>query len=150
MGVKPNKNHWAKQIARVDSKDFRTKPYISNTSFPRLAYLDRAGKLKDQCSSPSDLKRAEVALSPDYSQSLLATVEYDGTGHFIIYDADVINNELDKVAAGKGYVDLRNVSFEDSFTISGLTLNKGGILNSVQGYDLDNQDNIRVVLVKSF
>ncbi|WP_172993677.1 hypothetical protein, partial [Lactobacillus helveticus] len=38
--------------------------------------------------------------------------------------ADVINNELDKVAAGKGYVDLRNVSFEDSFTIPGLTLIK--------------------------
>ncbi|CDI41292.1 Putative uncharacterized protein [Lactobacillus helveticus CIRM-BIA 953] len=36
---------------------------------------------------------------------MLATVEYDGTGHFILYDADVINNELDKIAAGKGYVD---------------------------------------------
>ena len=80
---------------------------------------------------------------------MLATVEYDGTGHFILYDADVINNELDKVAAGKGYVDLRNVSFEDSFIIPGLTLNKGGILNSVQGYDLDNQGNIYISSQKS-
>ena len=50
---------------------------------------------------------------------------------------------------GKGYVDLRNVSFEDSFTIPGLTLNKGGILNSVQGYDLDNQGNIYISSQKS-
>ena len=47
VGTK-NKNKWASQIARVD---IRYKSYASsNTEFPRLAYLNRAGNPEDQCS----------------------------------------------------------------------------------------------------
>lgn len=77
VGTK-NKNKWASQIARVD---IRYKSYASsNTEFPRLAYLNRAGNPEDQCSG-DEMERAEVAVSPDYSMLLIATIENNGTGH---------------------------------------------------------------------
>lgn len=91
VGTK-NKNKWASQIARAD---IRYKSYASsNTEFPRLAYLNRAGNPEDQCSG-DEMERAEVAVSPDYSMLLIATIENNGTGHFSIYDLNVINNALD-------------------------------------------------------
>lgn len=84
VGVKPTKEHWAKQIARVDIRSLKaSKTYDSNTAFPRIAYLDQAGEPKDYCQSPENFKRAEAALSPDYTKMLIATMENDGTGHFV-------------------------------------------------------------------
>ena len=99
VGVKPTKEHWAKQIARVDIRSLKaSKTYDSNTAFPRIAYLDQAGEPKDYCQSPENFKRAEAALSPDYTKMLIATMENDGTGHFVIYNAKMINQALDDLA----------------------------------------------------
>lgn len=143
MGVKPTKEHWAKQIARVDIRSLKaSKTYDSNTAFPRIAYLDQAGEPKDYCQSPENFKRAEAALSPDYTKMLIATMENDGTGHFVIYNAKMINQALDDTSID--YVDLRDKQkypCEDSFTIS----NFDDLMNnSVQGYDLDNAGNIYI------
>lgn len=136
VGTK-NKNKWASQIARVD---IRYKSYASsNTEFPRLAYLNRAGNPEDQCSG-DEMKRAEVAVSPDYSMLLIATIENNGTGHFSIYDLNVINNALD-AAGNNGFVNMGDYQCETSFTVYGLY---GSVLNSVQGYDLDNFGNIYI------
>ena len=143
VGVKPTKEHWAKQIARVDIRSLKaSKTYDSNTAFPRIAYLDQAGEPKDYCQSPENFKRAEAALSPDYTKMLIATMENDGTGHFVIYNAKMINQALDDTSID--YVDLRDKQkypCEDSFTIS----NFDDLMNnSVQGYDLDNAGNIYI------
>lgn len=133
VGVKPTKEHWAKQIARVDIRSLKaSKTYDSNTAFPRIAYLDQAGEPKDYCQSPENFKRAEAALSPDYTKMLIATMENDGTGHFVIYNAKMINQALDDTSID--YVDLRDKQkypCEYSFTIS----NFDDLMNnSVQGY----------------
>lgn len=141
VGTK-NKNKWASQIARAD---IRYKSYASsNTEFPRLAYLNRAGNPEDQCSG-DEMERAEVAVSPDYSMLLIATIENNGTGHFSIYDLNVINNALDE-AGNNCFVNMGNYQCETSFTVYGLY---GSVLNSVQGYDLDNSGNIYITSQKS-
>lgn len=150
VGTKPNKTNWAKQIARVNIKT-KGGYHNSNTDFPRLAYLDRAGAEKDHCPTPDSMERAEAALSPSYDLFLLATVEKDGTGHFIIYDANVINSKLDNVESNNGYVDLRSIKVKDddknynSFTIANLLgTNSDSIVNSIQGYDIDDDGNIYI------
>lgn len=139
------KTNWDKQIARVNITNGKHS-YDSNTQLPRLAYLDRAGALEDRCANPSDLKRAEAAVSPDYTKFLLATVENDGTGHFIIFDNNVINNLLDDAEANNDYVDLRYVNYLESFTVSNFVdkYDTSFAVNSVQGYDLDNAGNIYI------
>lgn len=143
VGTKPRtdtKTLWDKQIARVDIR-YNGGSHYSNTDFPRLAYLDRAGADEDHCATPDDMERSEAAVSPSYSKFLIATVETDGTGHFIVYDMDTINNLLDDAESSNDYVDLRDVPYLDSFTIDGLA---GDILNSIQGYDIDDNGNIYI------
>lgn len=145
VGTKPRTDTqtlWDKQVARVNIKENGGAHY-SNTDFPRLAYLDRAGAEKDHCANPNDMERSEAAVSPSYSKFLIATIETDGTGHFIIYNMDKINNLLDEVEETKDYVDLRKVSCLESFTVKNFA-GDGAVLNSVQGYDLDDAGNIYI------
>lgn len=68
-------------------------PHYSNTDFPRLSYLNRAG------SNPfagNKMTHAEAAVSPDYTKFLIATVENNCIGHFTIYNLDTINEKLDE------------------------------------------------------
>lgn len=100
--------------------------------------MNRAGNPQDRCSGDS-IERIEAAVSPDYDKFLVASVEFDGTGHFAIYDLDTINNALDN--AGTGYVNIGNIQCEESFTISDLM---DDVDNSIQGYDLDETGNIYI------
>lgn len=143
IGVKPSYNdpkyEWAKQIARVDIRT-QMGPHSSNTEFPRLAYLNRAGS--DPFSGDA-MTHAEAAVSPDYKKFLIATIENGEIGHFTIYDLDTINNALDNV--GIGYVSLDGFPYENSFTISNLYgSGQNNIVNSIQGFDLDNDENIYI------
>lgn len=139
---KSNKIKWDKQIARVDIRKIG-KTYYSNTQLPRLAYLNRAGdgvKPDGSTYAGSDLKRAEAALSPDYSKFLLATVDNSGNGYFVIYDANVINDALDNVESNTGYVNLDSVPYEESFVVPNFV----DTVTSIQGYDIDNDGNIYI------
>lgn len=142
VGTKPTPK-WDTQIARVDISSMG-RVYYSNTDFPRLAYLNRAGDLRKPDGSTyagSDMKRSEAAVSPDYSKFLVATVDNSGNGYFTIYDNNLINNELDNVEYNNGYVNLGNVSYLESFVIPGFYED---VKSSIQGYDIDNAGNIYV------
>lgn len=141
VGTKPGPK-WDKQIARVDIKTIG-KTYSSNTQLPRLAYLNRAGdgvKPDGSTYAGSDLKRAEAALSPDYSKFLLATVDNSNNGYFVIYNANVINDALDNVESNNGYVNLGSVPYEESFVVPNFV----DTVTSIQGYDIDNDGNIYI------
>lgn len=150
IGVKPSNItyssiKWAKQIARIDIRKTR-RDHSSNTDFPRLAFLSYAG------SNPYGGKymtHEEAAISPDYTKLLIASVESNHIGHFTIYDLDYINQKLDE--AGTNYVSLKGLSYIDSFTINNLydsdakpNDNTDYILNSIQGFDIDNSGNIYI------
>lgn len=145
IGVKPSKIEgskiiWAKQIARVDLRN-QMGPHYSNTDFPRLSYLNRAG------SNPfagNKMTHAEAAVSPDYTKFLIATVENNCIGHFTIYNLDTINEKLDEKGNSED-VNLETVKYEDSFIIDNLyDDDNNSIVNSIQGYDLDNDGNIYI------
>lgn len=143
VGVKPSHNDpnydWAKQIARIDIR-YTSGSHTDNTEFPRLAFLSYAG------SAPfggDSMTHAEAAVSPDYTKLLIATIENGETGHFTIYNLDEINRSLDN--AGKGYVSLEGFPYQDSFTVSNLYgEGQDNIINSIQGFDLDNDGNIYI------
>lgn len=143
IGVKPSHNDpnykWAKQIARVDIRT-QMGPHSSNTEFPRLAYLNRAG---NNAFSGDAMTHAEAAVSPDYTKFLIATIENGKIGHFTIYNLDTINNALDN--ASTGYVSLDGFPYQKSFTISNLYGDEqNNIVNSIQGFDIDNNGSIYI------
>src|SRR5699024_6475280 len=87
---------------------------------------------------------AEAAVSPNYKKILIATIENNRIGHFIIYDLDKINQALDKSGKYKD-VSVDGFEYEDSFTINNLYGNaEDAVVNSIQGYDLDNDGNIYI------
>lgn len=87
---------------------------------------------------------AEAAVSPNYKKFLIATIENNRIGHFTIYDLDKINQALDKSGKYKD-VSLDGFEYEDSFTINNLYGNaEDAVVNSIQGYDLDNDGNIYI------
>lgn len=136
---------WDIQIARVDITN--NPNYSSNTDFKRLAALNTAGPFpygKDI--NGRTLECAEAALSPDYSTMLIATVDNYGTGYFTQYSTSTIHSELDNTP---DYVDMSTVPYikEKSFKIDNFYNKEGGadvIVNSIQGYDLDNEGDIYI------
>ncbi|GHV98367.1 bacteriocin [Lactobacillus nasalidis] len=130
---------WDKQIARVDIKEQRGS-HSSHLDFPRLAYLNRAGS---HPYSGKEFGRAEAAVSPNHQKFLLVTVDTSGNGYFTIYSLSTINKALDQVASrsdGKNYVNMENVAYLESFYYPNLS----GIINSYQGFDMDNYGNIYI------
>src|SRR5699024_9659932 len=92
---------------------------------------------------------AEAAVSANYKKFLIATIENNRIGHFTIYDLDKINQALDKSGKYKD-VSLDGFEYEDSFTINNLYGNaEDAVVNSIQGYDLDNDGNIYISSQKS-
>lgn len=179
-----SKSKWDTQIARIDIKN--SKPaYSSNLQLTRIGYLNNAGKSKDRFSG-KNLHRVEIALSPDYTKFLVASVENNGTGHFSIYPAHCINEALDKAESTHDLVNLGQLTDKladpdkseiESFTVKPfLTMYKStykyikgkgkgkkkrvkrvreevehfhGNINSVQGYDIDNDGNIYITSQRS-
>ena len=140
---------WDTQIARVQIP--ASQSYSSNTSLPRLSYLNRAGigKKIDQNGNfrdtftGNDLLRSEAAVSPgpNYDRFLLATVDTAGNGYFFLYRLADINNALNK--AGTADVNIATIPCLGYFAIPKITDELEGI-GSIQGYDLDDQNNIYI------
>lgn len=130
---------WDKQIARVDIKAQKGS-HSSHLDFPRLAYLNRSG------SHPypgENFVRAEAAVSPNHQKFLLATIDNSGNGYFTIYSLSVINKPLDQVASlsnGDNYVNMGNIAYLESFYYPNLS----SLINSYQGFDMDDYGNIYI------
>lgn len=147
IGTNPNKGPWATQIARVNIKS-NGGPHHTYYDFPCLAYLDRAGNVP----YTGSFVRAEAAVSPDHTKFLLVTVDNNGKGYFTIYNLAAINEALDSVQHNdktNRYFDIGNISeadIVDKFTItnlfSGNVKDTRYILHSLQGFDVDNSNNV--------
>lgn len=132
---------WASQIARVQIPG---GSFSSNTQLPRFSCLNRAGngtKIDGSTFAGTDLYRSEAAVSPDYSKFLLATIDTNGNGYFYLYDLDEINQALND--AGTTDVDIGTIPCLESFAIPNIT-NEYNSIGSIQGYDLDNYNNIYI------
>lgn len=146
IGTKP-KGTWAIQIARVNIKN-NGGYHNTHYDFPRLAHLDRAGNME----YTGSLTRAEAAVSSDHTKFLLVTVDSNGKGYFTIYNLAAINEALDSVQYNDGanrYFDISNISpsdIVDEFTIEKLysknVNDTNYILHSLQGFDVDNDNNV--------
>lgn len=142
IGTKPSHSHmqWDQQIARVDLTNMGTQ-HCSHLEFPRLGYLNRVGNYPV---AGTAMKRVEAAVSPDLSRILIASLEYNGTGHFTIYPLAAVNKVLDQAAKcspASRYVNLSALPYLEAFTVARLS---PGWLNSVQGYAIDNPGNIYI------
>lgn len=146
IGTKAHKG-WAIQIARVNIKN-NGGPHDSHYDFPRLAHLDKAGNMN----YTGNLVRAEAAVSSDHTKFLLVTIDSNGKGYFTIYNLAAINNALDSIQYNDGatrYYDIGNINeadIVDKFTIDRLYSNEVNdssyILHSLQGFDVDNSNNV--------
>lgn len=154
IGTKPNKKNWAIQIARVNIKT-NGGYHDTHYDFPRLAHLDHAGNV----SYNGSLTRAEAAVSPDHTKFLLVTVNDSGKGYFTIYKLAAINTALDSVQNNDGahrFFDIGEISPQDivdQFTIDNLyskdVKDTSFILHSLQGFDVDNDNNVFISSQKS-
>lgn len=144
VGTKPKwgGHWWTTQIARLDFSQGKIVGR-SNTDFPRLSYLNRAGAgYDDQVVYPGkNLQRVEAAVSPDQKQLLIATIGFDHAGHFALYDLAEVNQELDAAADQAQDVNVENLHCLGAFVIPAFNSQH---FQSVQGYALDNDDNIYV------
>lgn len=145
VGTKPKRTGsiaWTTQIARVNLKAEQHE-FNSNTQLPRLAYLNRAGSglENNKMAYPGkDLVRVEAAVSPDRQHFLIATIDCNHTGYFSLYSLAEVNENLDQ-AEPNGYVDIENLQCLGAFKVPALN---SDLLHSIQGYDLDNDNNIFV------
>lgn len=140
VGTKPNADNWAKQIARVQFPSYGTVIHYSNTEMPRLSYLNRAGQEFGIDYAGANMKRVEAAVSPSYQDLLIASVDYNGTGYFSIYNLEEVNNALDRVEGTGQDVPITNLSCRAAFRID----NFNSTVDSIQGYDIDDDRNIFV------
>lgn len=129
-----NKYGWDKQIARVKVPDY--KLHNHNYELPRLSWLTHAGGMviNDQ-----DFNRSEAALSPDYSKMLIAVTDKQGNGYFSLYDTNVVNDALDRNGSSTD-TRLDKLPYLKSFKVSNFVT----IVQSLQGFDIDENDNIYV------
>lgn len=140
VGTKKDSNGWTKQIARVQFPSAGSVSYRSNTEMPRLSYLNRAGQEYGISYAGADMKRVEAAVSPSYRDLLIASVDYNGTGYFSIYNLNEVNNALDRVEGTGRDVPITNLSCHTAFRI----YNFNSTIGSIQGYDIDDERNIFV------
>lgn len=146
IGTKPKKHGsilWDTQIARVDLSNGPIQ-VDSNTQLPRLSYMNRAGYGFGDNSVPipgSQFERLEAAVSPDYKKFLVASIDLNHTGRFALYDLDEINQALDQAEADNSDVNIQNLHCLGAFAIPNFNTD---IVQSVQGYDIDEDNNIYV------
>lgn len=148
VGTKPNADGWTKQIARVKFPSSGTASYHFNTEMPRLSYLNRAGQEFGISYAGANMKRVEAAVSPNYEDLLIASVDYSGNGYFSIYNLKDVNNALDGVEGTGKDVPITNLNCSSAFKINNLvgilaSLQKDSDgIGSIQGYDIDDNRNI--------
>ncbi|WP_227744054.1 helveticin J family class III bacteriocin [Lactobacillus helveticus] len=143
VGVKPNPRvtsgiKWSTQIARMKFGE----SYSSNTQMSRLSQLVEA---TDANWRGQHLLRVEAAATPNYDKLLIAGIWNNYSGHFALYDLESINSKLSTYGTTPVPINLfdkEKIAFHiDDFF-------KGGsgdtYINSVQGYDIDDNWNICV------
>lgn len=145
VGVKPKKygsHYWDTQIARVKVEPNIHNRFHNNTEMTRLSFLNRAGygyRNNEVVYPGKNLVRLEAAVSPDKHRFLIASIDKDHNGHFALYDLNEINAKLDQ--SGTNDLNIQDVHCLEAFIIPNFN---SEILHSVQGYALDNDDNIYV------
>lgn len=154
IGTKANTNGWDTQIARVQFPSSGTVTHYYNTEMPRLSYLNRAGSEYGIGYAGVDMKRVEAAVSPNYSELLIASVDTANNGYFSIYDLDQVNNALDGVEGTGEDVPITSLSCKSAFMINDFVGTLGNLQNdpiggSIQGYDIDDERNIYISSEKS-
>ncbi|TSO25920.1 class III bacteriocin [Lactobacillus sp. LL6] len=146
IGTKPKKHGsilWDTQIARVNLENAPLQ-VDSNTALPRLSYMNRAGYGYGDNSVPipgSQFERLEAAVSPDYKKFLVASIDVNHVGRFALYDLDEINQALDEAEADNADVNIQNMHCLGAFAVPNFN---SEIIQSVQGYDIDENNNIYV------
>ncbi|WEV40978.1 helveticin J family class III bacteriocin [Lactobacillus sp. ESL0681] len=139
-GVKTDpgsKYKWATQVARVSMPPDKTT-YTKNTQLPRLSHLDQAGGFN------INLKRSEAAISPNHMYFLIATIDLNNNGYFSLYRLTDINNALDEYGTTAcSITNLQPVIEYPAFSISNMA-GIGGLIGSIQGYDIDDDCNIYI------
>ncbi|RHW53041.1 hypothetical protein DS834_03930 [Lactobacillus bombicola] len=103
IGTKPQSDgshNWDIQIARVKYPSSGTRQYTSNTQLTRLSHINRAGWDYNNDYDGDYLYRVEVAVSPNYDELLIASIDTDGNGYFTLYDLNMINNQMDNNPGG--------------------------------------------------
>lgn len=134
---------WGTQLARIRFKPNRERRtrYRGNVAVTRLVMLNHAtptGELYGQ------LKRVEVALSPDKQTLLIAAIDVENKAHFSLYDNRKLNDALDGVDDHNGYVDLSQAGDLFSTQVANPYFEIPKFANqltspSIQGFDLDNR-----------
>lgn len=144
VGTKPKwgRHWWTTQIARLDFSQGKIAAQ-SNTEFPRLSFLNRAGAgYDDRVVYPGkNLQRVEAAVSPNRRMLLLATIGFDHIGHFALYDLAEVNQKLDAAARQAQDVNVEQLHCLGAFMIPAFNSEH---FRSVQGYALDDDRNIYV------
>lgn len=147
VGTKPKRyghNYWTTQIARLHEPADVTLTFMQNTELPRLSYLNRAGSGFDNNSvvyPGKEMERLEAAVTPDHKRLMIASIGFDHRGHFALYDLSDINQALDQVEDAPTDINIEQFKCLGAFMIPHFNTDP---LTSVQGYELDNQNNIYV------
>lgn len=146
IGTKPKRHGhilWDTQIARLNLEQAPLQR-DSNTQMPRLSYMNRAGATfgNGQVQYAGSLyQRMEIAVSPDYKKFMVATIDLNHVGHFALYDNGLINQKLADAAANNDNVSMKDLPCLAAFTIPHFNTDP---LRSIQGYGLDQDNNIYV------
>lgn len=147
VGAKPDKTkkaqyYWDTEIARVKFPKGR-KTIRGLSKLPRMTHLNYATDVS-QADYPK-VRRSEAAISPNRKWLLIATVDTNDNGHFALYDLKEVNRALDAAArhANKA-VNLKDMKQIAAFHINHLFGEKSSQLNSIQGYEIDNNQTIYI------
>lgn len=147
VGAKPDKTkkaqyYWDTEIARVKFPKGR-KTIRRLSKLPRLTHLNYATDVS-QADYP-EVRRSEAAISPNRKWLLITTVDTNDNGHFALYDLKEVNHALDRAAhhANKA-VNLKNMKQIAAFHINHLFGPKKSQINSIQGYEIDNNKTIYI------
>lgn len=148
VGVKPNPRvkrgiKWSTQIARMKFG----QSFKSNLELPRLSQLVEA---TDANWHGEHLLRVEAATTPNYDRLLIAGIWENKSGHFALYDLNSINRAL--TSSGISAVPISNFDNNKiAFHINNFYGGGNGdtYINSVQGYDIDNNRNIYITSQKA-
>lgn len=126
---------WDIQLARIH---FPTSAN-DNTHLVRLSHLNQVGT----AGFDGAAYRTEAAVTPDYRRLMIVALDDSKNAHFGLYDLATINSRLNGVQTSgskQGHVPLNEVTSLASFTIPTITNN----IPSLQGFDIDNRNNIYV------
>lgn len=140
--IKRGKYYWDTEIARLRFP--RKRETVSRLHrFPRLTNLKYATDVPAR--EGAMLKRAEVAITPNHRQLLIASVDIKNNGHFALYSLHQVNSLLSRAAKRRRKtVNVRKLTKLGAFHVAHLFGDRKDELNSIQGYAIDNNHTIYI------